>query len=847
MRFVFALSALLLIPLARAVPTADYLPADTDPDPSIPTPESVLGWEVGDWRVSHDQLLGYMRALAESSDRVTLEVNGWTHERRPIVQLIITSPENHGQLDTLRQRHLDSVENNDDGAPLVVWLGHSIHGNEESGANAGLLSAFYLAASRSDFVTDLLDGSIIVFDPAFNPDGLNRFASWSNSNRSKNPVPDTNHRIHNESWPSSRTNHYWFDLNRDWLPLVHPESRARVEQFHRWLPHVLTDQHERSGDGYFFQPGVPSRQNPLTPVENIEMTRALADFHAAAMDRDGEIFFTEDAYDDFYFGKGSTYPDINGSIGILFEQPKLSGPVMDRGTGRVTFINAIENHLRTTLSTLRGAWTLRDRLKRYQRGFFATMSERAREADFAAWVIGDDGDPARAAALLEVLDHHRIEYRPLGKDLEAGGYRFVAGRAWVIPVRQRQFGMAQAMMATISEFEDETFYDVSAWTQPLAYNLPFARVSRVPPTGDPAAVQRVAPRGDAIAWIVPWNQHRAAAWLQRLLDAGVLVRAATKPFTVTTANGTRDLERGSLVIHAGLQNDDGAEQALKILGDAARSGVDVVNASSSLTPAGPDLGATHFGLIKPIRPLMVIGGGVSPYDAGEAWHHFDLRLGKVPVMVEGWRLNAVRLSDYSHLIMVDGDYSGINGGLKARIAQWVLQGGTLIAAARAVGWAESLCFDHDPSACPSESANTVTSEPPASRRYADFGSDQAQGVIGGAIVDARLDLTHPLAFGYLRPELPLFRRGTVTLTPSGNAYTTALRYAEDPKLAGFISSKRLDEIRAKPALIAERQGRGLVVRFANNPLFRGFWHGTERLFDNALYMGQLVQDTHLPE
>ncbi len=565
----------LLLGVALSVPvfaltSAEYLPRDADLDPSIPTPESVLGWEVGEWRVSHDQLVRYMRTLAASSDRVSIRTVGQTHEQRPILQLIFTSPGNHARLEELRQQHMRSaLVGIDQESPLVVWLGHSVHGNEESGSNGAMLSAYYLAASRSGFVSDLLDEGIILLDPSFNLDGLNRFASWSNSNRSMNPVADRNHRINNEAGPGARTNHYLFDLNRDWLPLVHPESRARVAEFHRWLPHVLTDQHERSRDGYFFQPGVPSRQNPLTPVETLEMTRALAQYHAAAIDEAGEIFFTEDDYDDFYFGKGSSYPDINGSIGILFEQPNIKGPVLERDTGLLTFVNAIQNHLRTTLSTLRGSYEMRDRLKVYQRSFFKIMNGRAREAGFAAWLVGDDGDPARAAAFLNLLDQHQIEYAPLAQDVRAEGKDFRTGHAWVLPAQQRQFGLLQAIMETRTEFEDDSFYDVSAWTQPLAYNLPYTTLGRLPRLGNNISpLPGPAPDDDAIAWIIPWNQLNAPALLQQLLDAGLRVRAATKPFVANSGPGARAFNRGDIVIHAGLQDDDKASKALAILAKA---------------------------------------------------------------------------------------------------------------------------------------------------------------------------------------------------------------------------------------------------------------------------------------
>ena len=292
MKYMFGVFLLLLSSSLSARSTGDYLPADADLDPAVPTPESILGWEVGDWHVGHDKLVYYMQSLAAASPRVSIREIGRTHEQRPLLQLIVTSENNQGNVESLRRQHLDGI------GPLVVWLGYSVPGDEPSGSNAALLAAYYLAASRSDFVEQLLDGSNVLIDPSINPDGLDRFASWANQNAAKVPVSDPTTRQHNQNWPSARTNHYWFDLNRDWLPLVHPESRARIVEFHRWLPHVLTDHHEQGGrnPGYFFQPCVPSRQNPLTPAETYELTRALARYHAEAIDEAGPPNYTEDAY-----------------------------------------------------------------------------------------------------------------------------------------------------------------------------------------------------------------------------------------------------------------------------------------------------------------------------------------------------------------------------------------------------------------------------------------------------------------------------------------------------------------------------------------------------------------------
>jgi len=842
MRLIVFLLGIALCATSLAKPSAEYLPANADLDATIPPPESVFGWEPGDWRVDHAKLVHYMYQLAEKSDRVSIKVTGRTYEQRPLLQLVIASKENQQRIEELRETHLRAVQNEDPGAPLVVWLGYSVHGDEASGSNAAPIVAWYLAASRSAYIDELLKNTIIILDPSLNPDGLNRFASWSNSNHSMTAVADRNGRIHHQDWPSGRTNHYLFDLNRDWLPLVHPESRARLAEYHRWLPHVITDHHETRTDGYFFQPGVPTRQHPLTTAGNLAMTRALAVYHAEAMDQAGELYFTEDMYDDFYYGKGSSYPDINGSIGILFEQPRVQGQVYDRDAGPLTFQEAIQNHVRTSLSTLKGAYELRDELKTYQAGFYKQMKQRAEQADFAAWVIGDNGDPARIRELLEVFSYHQVDCQALDTEVSVDGKTFRPGHAWVIPVRQRQFGMIQAMLETRTEFEENTFYDVSAWNMAMAYDLPLAELKRMPATRNATPVpDAIEPVDNAVAWIVPWQQLQAPRLLQQLLSAGIRVRAATKPFTMQ--DNDRHFGEGSLAILANMQDERQAGVAFSLLKDASRQGINVYSFDTLMTASGPGLGTRHFKTVPAVKPLLITGRDTRMYDAGEAWFTLDTRLAVPPVMVDLDRLSSVDLDDYTHLLLVEGQYNGIGKDLQNHITAWIKDGGILVAIQHAASWAESLCFAKETCEKTKDEDSTETMAPMA---YADFDDRSAQRTIAGAIVTASVDKTHPVAFGY-GEEIPLFRRGTTLLKASENPFTTPLRYGKQPLVSGYISAQRLAEMDGQPAVIAERHGKGLVVRFANNPLFRGFWRGTERLWVNTLFFGPLVNRTELPK
>ena len=255
-----------------------------------------------------------MKVLAASSNRISIENRGKTFEGRPLLLLTITSPENHENIEKIKEKHrkaTNDVSVNVTKDPIVVYQGFSIHGNEASGSNAALALGYYLAASETAEVKELLKNTVILLDPSLNPDGLQRFAYWANTNKSKNINPDPNDREYAEIWPRGRTNHYQFDMNRDWLPVQLPESKARIQTFHDWLPNILTDHHEMgSNSTFFFQPGIPSRTNPLTPQMNQDLTKEIANYHAKALDKIGSLYYSEESFDDFYYGKGSTFPDV---------------------------------------------------------------------------------------------------------------------------------------------------------------------------------------------------------------------------------------------------------------------------------------------------------------------------------------------------------------------------------------------------------------------------------------------------------------------------------------------------------------------------------------------------------
>ncbi|MEM7385712.1 MAG: M14 family zinc carboxypeptidase, partial [Verrucomicrobiota bacterium] len=296
----------LLLPwgASQAAKLEYFLPEGADYNPSITRPSAYLGYEIGDWHIRYDQLVGYLKTLSEESDRFQFEEIGRTYEERSLIMLTISDPGNLGRLEALREAHLRLCDplNSEPPAkdvPVVVNMGYGVHGDESSASNAAVVLAYHLAAARDEATNQLLKRAIILLDPCLNPDGLSRFANWANSNRGKKPVADAIHREHRAVWPGGRTNHYWFDLNRDWLLAQHPESHARLVKFHQWRPNVLTDFHEMASEStYFFQPGVPARKHPLTPEANVKLTERFAEYHARALDKLGSLYYTQERFDD---------------------------------------------------------------------------------------------------------------------------------------------------------------------------------------------------------------------------------------------------------------------------------------------------------------------------------------------------------------------------------------------------------------------------------------------------------------------------------------------------------------------------------------------------------------------
>ncbi|MGS0693113.1 M14 family zinc carboxypeptidase [Shewanella sp. 0m-4] len=803
------------------------------------SPEAFLGYPLGERLLRHDQINYYLKEIAKQNPRVSIEHTGQSHEARQQLTAVITSPENQAKLDEILAQRQQIKYLGKQSGPLIIWLAYSIHGDEISGAHSAIKLSHMLATSEDKWVTDLLDKAVVLITPSQNPDGLDRFSTWANGYAGKVAVSDPNHKEHKQGWPTGRSNHYLADLNRDWLFLRHPESQGRVALFHRWQPHYVGDFHEMGHNNtYFFQPGVPDRTHPLTPAANQKLTAKLAAYHQAALDDKKQSYFSRQLFDDFFYGKGSTYPDINGAIGVLFEQASARGQQQDSKNGLVSLQEAIENQYATSISSLKGALALKSELEQYQADFFKNKHQQAmkKKPRQAGLLLSTNHDPGRINALAKLLTQHQIEYYYLTNPLTQGGIEFEVNSSIFIPQNQAQSSLLQAMFDDRTEFIDPTFYDISTWNLQHAFDLTLRRNIKL----ELSVLSQNAPEFKPDSWddsttvalLVDWRESQAALLLQQLLEQGVMVKFAAKPFSLVVAEQEIDFAAGTLQIPLKQDNLSTNEISQKVGKFAQKLKVNIVAVNTSAAKKGIDLGSPDFKVIKPIRPLILSGKGTSIAEVGQLWYYLDNTLGVATTLVDINNLASVKLSDYSHIIMADGNYLTLNERFARKLGQFASNGGVVIAQKGALDWLSN--------------SNLLKTNLRSDRFYKQlFDADgltfdkkstfKAKQEIGGAILELKLDTSHPINFGLNGDRLPVLKNKVLGFSQTTNDFTVAAKYTSDPLLSGYLAQEYQSSFSNSPAIIIESRNQGAVVGMADNLLFRNIWLGSQKVYANALY------------
>ncbi len=825
-----------------------YLP-DEPVNPAISTPASFLGYDPGEWHLTHDQLLFYMKKIAEESDRVLFQEYARSHEGRPLFQLVISSPENIRKIEQIRTDHLRladpalSSKVEIKSLPSVVSLNYTIHGNEPSGVNASVYVAYYLAASSGKYVDSLLKDVVVLIDPCLNPDGMHRFANWVNAHKGQQLVSDPASRELNEPWPGSRSNHYWFDLNRDYLPLVHPESRGRVRRFHEWLPNIYCDYHEMGTNAtYFFQPGVPDRTNPLTPLKNQELTEKIATYHASFLDKIGSLYYSREDFDDFYYGKGSTYPDIHGSIGILFEQASSRGHLQDSRNGKVSFPFTIRNQITTSLSSLRAGFDLREELLEWKRSYFKEAMEEAARHPVKAYVFKPDNDESRSAMFLDLLVNHQINVYQLASNVRSGSKTF-SGESYIVPMDQRQHRLIRTLFDTTTVFKDSLFYDISTWTFSLGMNVDFAPLNSSQYIAslkgallDMSEVQRrpekVLPA--KYAYFIENEDMFSASAFYYLLHKGMSLRLMTEPITVQTQQGKKRFSAGSVIISAAHANTD--KPTLDHLQYVVNKwGIRVWSADSGKAMEGVDLGSPSVQNLRLPKMVILTGSGASAQEAGEIWHTLDKRLGMQVTLLDVQQFDRMDWNAYTHVFITGAP--ALSESQVQSLKTWIQSGGIVIATGRANNWLKSqkLAFLEDPAPEKEEAVTRI--------QYADYASSQGASRLSGAILEMEIDTTHPLFYGYKQKTIPVFHSGSQLFEATRNPLATPGYYSKKAILSGYVPKQLRDKMAGKAVVVVSGHGSGKVISLLDNPVFRGYWTATFRLFTNSIFNASAIMNS----
>ena len=804
---------------------------------NIKTPEEFLGYPIGEMHTRHDLIVSYMEYLSDISDKAQVFYYGNTYEKRKLLILAISSTEKISTLEEIREKHISYIdpdhpnynsEAKPSDFPVIINLGYGVHGNEPSSSEAALLTAYTLVSSQSDEIKNYLSQSVILLDPTINPDGRDRHTHWANTYKGSPLVDDPQDAEHNEYWPGGRTNHYWFDLNRDWYLAIHPESRGKLKWYHTWQPNVTTDFHEMgSNSTYFFVPFKPNGSlNPVIPKENYNYFNFLfGSYYARALDEIGTLYFTREVYDRTYPGYGSSYPDYLGGIGILFEQASSRGHKQKTQFGEITFPFTIRNQYISGMTTVMASVENKESLQDYQGKFFKSAITEANQKKIKGYTFDLGKDRNKTKAFIDKLKIHDIKVLRNGKK-------------FFVPTAQKNYRIIRTFFETQEKYRDSVFYDASAWSMANIYDINYESSNKnfvgTEVKNDDNLFQVNRFSKSSYAYIIDSQDYNIPALTYNLLENEIYTSASFKPLTIQTSNGLKNFNYGSLIIPLSIQkklNSDELFEKMKSIQEKYK--VDIYSVETGLSSLGIDLGSRNVFPLNEPKAMMLIGTGTRAYEAGEVWHLLDQRVGMPISKIPLRNFDNVTFDKYNVLVIVSGNYKLTDDQIE-KIKNWAEKGNTIIS----IGSGSKFLIDKkivDESLLEKKESNEI-----GYLAYGDARENRGKEQIGGVILKSKIDLTHPLSFGYEDELLPVYKNNSIWLKPSKNEYSSVVRYADDPLMDGFLSESNKKMLNESVSLVVSKIGNGVAIMFSDNPNFRGAWYGTNRLFLNAIFLGDRI-------
>lgn len=825
-------------------------------DTSIPSPSEFLGYELGEEYTFHYQVMDYFEKLAELSDKITFHEYVRTYENRSVNYAIITSEENQSNIDGIRQNNLKIA--NDPGSvrvsdePIVVWMSYNVHGNEPSSSEAAMQTAYRLVAGTDSETENMLQNSVVIIDPMINPDGRDRYVYWYKSSQAN--VLNINYEDleHDEIWPGGRTNHYWFDLNRDWVWLVHPESRGRIKVYQEWMPQVHIDFHEQGfNNNYFTMPGTTPRNHEL-PEDYETWADVFGRGAIKEFDKAQVNFETRERFDFFYPGYGSSYPSLMGGIGMLAEQGghSMGGRAVETNDGYVlTLRQRVFDHYKNGISIVKTSVDNRESLIEY---FQAARSQSTQKGNTKAYILPNNSKDYTYDVVNLMLKQ--------GVDVEQATEDFTVRNAmnywdgssssrgfeegdFIIKTNQPAHLFINTIMRRQLEIKDSVMYDMSTWSVPIAYNLDAAwTTSNVGVETTTLTEELVHPNGvedgnATYAYTIDWEQRNAPKALAQLWKHGYKVRSAEKGFTKDGIS----YSRGSLVVLLGRNKHKESSIHADMKSIAEYADVEIKGFNTGRMDSGSDLGSPSMQPIDEPKVGLMMDDGFSSYTAGQIWFLFDQWTEFGISRIRSDRVGNLRWNEYDVIIMPGGGgglNSVFNENAREGLKTWIRSGGTLVATEGSTAWLtkdESGITPAELFEVEEDKDKEDEIDPAAYTRYADQEDSSGLRRIPGSGFKGIIDNTHPLAFG-MKDKLYSLKFGTNGLKPN-TAFSTVGYYAKENVLAsGYASNENKKNAEGMAFAAVHEMGQGKVIFLLDNTQYRMFWVGPARLMQNAVML-----------
>lgn len=822
----------------------------------VKSPEQFLGYKLGTRFTPHYNIVNYCKQVADAvPNMVKLEQYGTTNEGRPLILLYVASPENLSRLEAIRQNNLrlagiaTDKTAPDEKAPAIIWLSYNVHGNETSSSEAAMLTLYELVNPSNTKTKEWLQHTVIIIDPCINPDGRDRYVNWYNSVVGQQPNPQPFTREHTEPWPGGRTNHYYFDLNRDWAWQTQIETQQRLVKYNQWLPQVHVDYHEQFYNSpYYFAPAAEPYHEVITNWQR-EFQTTIGKNNARYFDQNGWLFFTKERFDLFYPSYGDTYPLYKGAIGMTYEQgghSRSGAAVINHDGDTLTLWDRLYHHFTTGMSTIEAASQNATKLVQEFKKYY-DKARTTPPGEFKAYVIkADEGN--KISRLKQLLTRNSIEWFDAGT-ASYNGINYFTGKSEpvktnkhdiIINANQPNANLLKVLFERNSRLSDSVTYDITAWSIPFVYGLTTYGlnnyVTNLSKTPDTQALNSgfTGPE-NSVAWVVRWNGLNSVRFLSKILQQKIKVRFAEQPFMA----GNQQFEKGTLIITRTGNQGQGASLSSIISTAAQKAGVTVTPVSSTFVDKGFDFGSEKVHGMQAPKIGLLAGDGVSSLSMGEVWYYFEKEIGYPVNVILSDDLTKNTLRELDVLIMPDGNYRFLSDrGMNDALRDWVSNGGRLIALESAV--AQLGAADWGIRAKKSDDDKTDKQDDQKDdysllHRYENRERDFIPAFIPGAIYKVELDNSHPLAFGYDDCYYTLKQDNTLyEIFKDGGWNVGVIR--KDNEVEGFVGSKLKDKLKDGLLFGVQDMGRGNVIYLADDPLFRSFWENGKLLFSNAVFM-----------